>query len=311
LEQALKTVNLARQRPLVSIIIPVYNDADRLKQCLQKLSNQTYAPCEVIVVDNGSACLDEVSAVVKSCAIATLICESTAGSYAARNRGIASAQGEILAFTDADCLPAPDWIEQGVAQLQSNIHCGLVAGAIQIVTRNLEHPVELYESVMGLSQQKFVEQDHFGATANLFTWPHVFERVGQFNPALKSNGDRDWGQRVFAAGYSQIYASSAIVEHPARHSFAQLSRQASRHAGGFYDLHCRQKQGAWAQNLAYFKLLGFHLMPPVMFALSMAHHPQLKTLTQKAKVVFTLSYVRLIIVKSLLQLKLGGVSERE
>jgi glycosyltransferase involved in cell wall biosynthesis len=298
-------------RPLVSIVIPVYNDADRLMLCLERLSAQTYAPCEVIVVDNGSACLEKIETVVAGCAIAKLLTEPAPGSYAARNCGIASARGKILAFTDADCLPALDWVEQGVIQLQAHPNCGLVAGAIQIITRNLEHPVELYESVMGLSQQKFVEQDHFGATANLFTWSEIFERVGQFNTALKSSGDVEWGQRVFAAGYLQIYASSAIVEHPARHSFAQLSQQASRHAGGFYDLQCRQKPEAWAQNWAYLKLLGFHLMPPVMFALSIAHHPQLKTLGQKAKVVFTLSYVRLVIVKSLLQLKLGGVSERE
>ena len=107
------------------------------------------------------------------------------GSYAARNRGIEVAEGEVLAFTDADCVPAADWIEAGVAALRSQPNCGLAAGAIEVVMGNPQHPVELFESVMALSQQKFVAQDHYGATANVFTWATVFEQVGRFNPSAK------------------------------------------------------------------------------------------------------------------------------
>ncbi len=296
---------------LVSVIIPVYNDAERLKLCLARLAEQTYASYEVIVVDNGSADLTAVKAVVDTYEFASLTTEERPGSYAARNRGIAIAQGQILAFTDADCIPAVDWIEQGVSQLQAHPDCGFVAGAINIFMRNPDHPVELFESVMGLSQQTFVACDHFGATANLFTRPDVFERVGVFNAALKSSGDREWGQRVFAAGLPQIYAKTVCIDHPARPSFAELSRQASRHAGGFYDLRCRQNPSFISRNLTYLKLLGFHLMPPVMFAIYTARHPQLKTWQQRAKVVFTLAFVRLITIKALLLLKFGGIATRE
>lgn len=295
----------------VSVIIPVYNDADRLKTCLARLAEQTHAPDEVIVVDNGSADLAAVEAVVAAYAFVKLTAEATPGSYAARNRGIAIAQGQILAFTDADCIPAIDWIEQGISQLKAHPDCGFVAGAINIFMRDPNHPVELFESVMGLSQQTFVTCDRFGATANLFTRPDVFERVGRFNAELKSSGDREWGQRVFAAGLTQIYAETVCVDHPARRSFAELSRQASRHAGGFYDLRCRQNPSFIRRNLTYLELLGFHLMPPVMFAISTFGHPQLKTIQQRAKVVSTLAFVRLIAVKTLLRLKFGGISARE
>ena len=296
--------------PLVSVIVPVFNDAERLSVCLGCLQFQNYSPIEVIVVDNGSKDLSAVSAVVDSCDFARLVCEATPGSYAARNCGIETASGEVLAFTDADCVPAADWISAGVAVLRSHPNCGLVAGAIEIVMANPKHPVELFESVMALAQHKFVTQDHYGATANVFTWPKVFEQVGCFNAALKSSGDVDWGQRVFAAGYGQVYAAQAVVQHPARSSFAQLARQASRHAGGFYDLRCRQAESAWQRNLAFFKLVGFHLMPPVMFALKIANHPQLKGLTEKMKVVMTLAFVRWVTVRTLIGLRFGGVSER-
>jgi glycosyltransferase involved in cell wall biosynthesis len=303
--------SLQKTSPFVSVIIPVYNDAERLKEVLERLAAQTYARYEVIVVDNGSTCLADVQKLVEGYPFVALTIESTPGSYAARNRGIAQAKGEVLAFTDADCLPAPDWLEQGVRQLQAHPDCGLVAGAIRIVTEDANHPVELYERLMGLSQQKFVEQDHFGATANIFTRPAIFERVGLFNSTLKSSGDVEWGQRVYAQGYLPVYAASARVDHPARRSFSQLSRQASRHAGGFYDLHCRQNPTFIGRNVAYCKLVGFHLLPPVMFAWSMAHHPDIKTLGQAVKVVLVLAFVRLVTVRSLLQLKFGGMSERE
>lgn len=311
--------------PLVSVIIPVYNDAERLQKCLDCLCAQTYSPFEVIVVDNGSHNIAEVQRVVetgigqtgtdqtnmtKTRLAATLISEAKPGSYAARNAGIAHAKGDILAFTDADCLPAPDWIARGVAQIKAHPDCGLVAGAIHIFTRNHRHPVELYESVMALSQQRFVEQDHFGATANIFTRPEVFKAVGRFNTELKSSGDVEWGQRVFAAGYEQIYAEDVRIEHPARQTFAQLAKQASRHAGGFYQVRCEQNESAVGRNLAFLRLLGFHLMPPVMFAVEMIKHPQLRSPMQIAKVVLTLAFVRAVIVKSLVSLKLGGTAER-
>lgn len=204
---------------LVSTIIPVYNDAERLRICLACLSVQTYSPIEAIVVDNGSADLDAVAAIANEYAFSKLVFEAMPGSYAARNRGIAEVVGEILAFTDADCAPATDWIEQGIAALRLNSECVIVGGAIEITMHNPEHPVELYKRVMGLDQAKFVTRDRYAATANMMTYSRVFERVGLFNPALKSSGDVEWGQRVFAAGYVQVYAPKALVQHPARRSF--------------------------------------------------------------------------------------------
>lgn len=296
--------------PFVSVIIPVYNDAYRLRRCLHALLGQTYSAFEIIVVDNGSADFSDVQALVAAYPNATLTTESIPGSYAARNAGIACAKGDILAFTDADCLPAADWLACGVAHMLAHPDCGLIAGAIHIFMQNEHHPVELYESVMALSQQKFVAQDHFGATANVFTRPEIFAAVGLFNTELKSSGDVEWGKRVYAAGYRQIYAEDARVNHPARQTFGQLAKQASRHAGGFYQVRCQQNTSMVGRNVAFLKLLGFHLMPPVQFALEMARHPKLQTPLQVAKVVMTLGFVRAVIVKSLLALKLGGTAER-
>ena len=91
----------------VSVIIPVYNDLKLLSTCLECLDRQTYPKTrfEVLVVDNGSDL--PVQPIVSRYSNVKLEKESMPGSYAARNRGIAAARGEILAFTDADCRPSP------------------------------------------------------------------------------------------------------------------------------------------------------------------------------------------------------------
>src|ERR1044071_6513252 len=104
--------------PFVSVIVPVWNDSARLDRCLRALEEQTYPGdlYEVVVVDNGSD--EPLGPVIERHGRASLVRETKPGSYAARNTGLAHARGEVVAFTDADCLPAPDWIEQGVARLR-------------------------------------------------------------------------------------------------------------------------------------------------------------------------------------------------
>ncbi len=222
----------------VSVIIPVFNDSKRLKLCLKALENQTYPKdlYEIIVVDNNSA--ENIKAVVSQFPQITITHEYQPGSYAARNKGISLAKNEIIAFTDSDCIPASNWIEKGVFNLLKIPNCGLVAGQIKIFYENLEKPtaVELYEKVTAFPQKKYVQESNFGVTANLYTFKSVVATVGLFDDCLKSSGDYEWGQRVYANGYCQIYAEDTIVEHPARHSFKELHQKIVRVMDGKQDL---------------------------------------------------------------------------
>lgn len=218
----------------VSVIIPVYNDEERLQHCLDALCSQTYPAerREIIVVDNGSDVVpDEV---VASCEGARLVHEAKEGSYAARNRGIESASGEILAFTDADCEPSSAWLEHGVKCLFSAENVGLVAGRVELVPRAPDQPTpyEYHDMFTYLDQRSAVEQGHYGATANLFTHRTVMSAVGSFNEELVSGGDKEWGQRVHRHGYELVYCEKALVQHPARDSFWALLSKELRVAGG-------------------------------------------------------------------------------
>ena len=297
----------------VSVIVPVYNDGKRLRLCLQALKQQTYPKdsYEVIVVDNGSDVAENIEQIVCSYGAIPLY-EEMPGSYAARNKGLTVAKGEAIAFTDADCIPAPDWIEKGVARLEE-IEYGFVGGEIEIFWRDRDRPttVELYESMLAFRQQDCIEKHHYSVTANLFTWKEVIERVGVFNSQLKSNGDIEWGHRVYDRGYRQVYAPDVLVRHPALYSFKQLRKKVIRYAGGAYDRRHQPEYNWLKSNWLLTKEIAFNLMPPVFFAVNNYADPKLKSISDKLKVISTMTLVRYITVWELLRLKLGGVSTRQ
>jgi glycosyltransferase involved in cell wall biosynthesis len=233
------------EQPFVSVVIPVFNDIARLRECLTALEEQTYAGdrYEVVVVDNASRVQVRDELAPFPHAIGEY--EARKGSYSARNRGLTVARGEVLAFTDADCLPASDWIEEGVAALEARPECGLVAGQVRVVAKLPEAPtlVEQYELVFGFPQPRYVSLG-FGATANMFTRRAVIERVGPFSTDLESGGDREWGLRVKASGYEVCYAVAARVDHPARRTMGELIKKTVRTNRGMYELTRRQGQGA-------------------------------------------------------------------
>ena len=252
--------------PLVSVIVPVYNDAERLKLCLEALAAQDYPCYEVIVADNGSTDR-EVERVCEAFGV-TFVTETKVGSYAARNTGVSLAKGELLAFTDADCIPEPQWLARGVKRFVKTPNCGLVGGRIRVFAQDPERPttVELYEVALAFPQRTYVENSRYGATANVFTSRAVFEEVGPFNERLRSGGDREWGQRVAAAGYTLVYAHEACVRHPARRTFAELYKKSHRTVGGLRDTDARWSTAAM--------LLKEYLKPPVKLSLQVLRDEQ-------------------------------------
>lgn len=218
----------------VSIIIPVFNDEKRLEKCLDALDRQTYAnDCyEVIVVDNASTA--DFKSLVARFRQARYCYEGKQGSYAARNKGLSVATGDVIAFTDSDCIPALNWIERGVSTLRQIPDCGLVGGAITIFVKDPKRPsgVEIYESFKGFPQKEYIEKSQFGATANVFTSRKIIDAVGYFDSELKSGGDAEWGKRVSKAGYRLRYAADVEVRHPARSTYAEYYRKTIRVLSG-------------------------------------------------------------------------------
>lgn len=225
--------------PLVTVVIPVKDDQAGLVDTLAALVLQDF-PAEsfcVLVVDNGSAVPVRLPQGLPFSV--TLLQCSTPGSYAARNVALARVESEFVAFTDADCAPEPGWLTAGVAALRSDPGVGLVAGQIDtpLPTHREPSSCELYQHFHAFPQQRYAEQARFGATANVFTRASVLAQVGLFDAARASGGDREWGNRVHAAGWGVVFCAAARVLHPPRGSWASWWRKLVRvHEGQLMEL---------------------------------------------------------------------------
>jgi glycosyltransferase involved in cell wall biosynthesis len=292
----------------VTVIVPVYNNARGLKTCLEALRAQTFPQSsrEIVVANNGST--DDVAAVVGGFEGVRMVDEPRPGSYAARNRGIACAQGEVLAFTDADCRPEPDWIEKGVARLADAGGDVIVGGKVDVFPRDRDRAtaVELYEMVTALRQRDYVERGGFAATANLFAPRSVFEQIGRFDADVKSGGDVEWGQRATSLGYRIVYAEDVRVGHPARSTLAELRSKTARVIGGVHDLRRRKT----CRFLGIDRNLFFVLVPPLRHALFALRHPELETLGERLRVIRIMFFVRYLEAWERWRLRFGGTSRR-
>jgi glycosyltransferase involved in cell wall biosynthesis len=218
--------------PLVSVIIPVFNDEERLRLCLDALRDQsTDHPFEVIIGDNGSTV--DIAGVASRYPFVEYVAHPDGGSYAARNAALRLASGTVLAFTDSDCIPADNWLEQGLKALERNPG-SFIGGAIELFPQNPHKPTgaELWEMANAMPQQKYVEEQQFAATANVFVRREDFDRVGTFNGTMKSSGDREWGNRANAAGLIGVYEPSVVIRHPCRHSLRDITEKMKRLHGG-------------------------------------------------------------------------------
>ncbi len=215
----------------VSVVIPHLNHANALSCCLNALATQQGAPpFEVIVVDNGSHTPPE--AIVSEFPFARLEYEATPGPGPARSTGARKAKSEILAFIDADCIAAPNWLAVLTAFLDTHPDVGVIGGNVDIAARDSARltPTEAYESVWGYRMNVYIERDGYAATCNMAVRREIFETIGNF-AGIGIAEDIDWGQRATAAEVRMAYVPEMSIATPARVNFSELRRKWDRHIG--------------------------------------------------------------------------------
>lgn len=219
-------------KALVSVIIPVFNDTAGVVRCLRSIATQSYPikEIEAIVVDNGSdppLVLDEHFPFELK-----VLRHAKPGSYAARNAGIRISKGEVLTFTDADCIAQSCWIEQGLNTLLGQDARLVVGGEVRMAMPENPTPTAIYQSIVGFRQRENIEQRGFSVTANLFCRRSDFDAVGPFNEDLLSGGDLEWCWRARAKGIPTTYAPDAIVDTSPRSTLRGAMLQARRVSAG-------------------------------------------------------------------------------
>lgn len=219
----------------ISVIIPVRHDPEGVSACVAALARQkTLYTFEILVVDNNDRfCAADYEGLDSGDAPLRVLHEPRRSSYAARNRGIRAAQGRMCAFTDADCLPQPEWLEQGMNRIRQG--AVLVGGAVSMMCRHAATPTfaERFDRAYYLDQHRYVTVYGFAATANLFAPRAIFGTVGLFDATLQSGGDKEWCLRAGRAGYRVVYEPYAIIRHPARDTFVKILRKAERIEAGY------------------------------------------------------------------------------
>lgn len=112
----------------ISVVIPTYNREESLRECLREVTSQDYPDYEVVVVDDGSQDWTRAMITRDFPEVIYLRQETNRGPAAARNRGIRFASGEIIAFTDDDCVPSTDWLSRLAAGFESHPSAGAIGG---------------------------------------------------------------------------------------------------------------------------------------------------------------------------------------
>jgi lipopolysaccharide/colanic/teichoic acid biosynthesis glycosyltransferase/GT2 family glycosyltransferase len=198
---------------MISVIVPVYNGEDTLGACLAALRAQSLAPdrYEIIVVDDGST--DRTVDVAREYGVRT-ICQAHAGPAAARNRGARAAGGDILLFTDADCWPAPDWVERMAEPLND----GDVVGAKGVyrtrqkglVARFVQCEYEF--KYARLARHRYID---FVDTYSAAYRRDLFLANGGFDETFTTASveDQELSFRLARKGYRLAFAPQAIVFH--------------------------------------------------------------------------------------------------
>jgi cellulose synthase/poly-beta-1,6-N-acetylglucosamine synthase-like glycosyltransferase len=244
--------------PEVSVVVPIYNGEADLPDLIESLRSQTYPPdkVEYLLVNNNSR--DRTSAIIETAAsnppsvltlvrggsnldkitIRPLTENQIQSSYAARNQGIRASKCEIIAFTDADCRPESDWLENLVKPFV-NPEIALSAGEILALPGKtiLEQHADRQNT---LSQKHTLAHPFcaYGQTANLAVRRQVLAQVGLFRPYLTSGGDADLCWRILReTSYKLDFVESAIVRHRHRSTIKQLQNQWYRYGESNKYLH--------------------------------------------------------------------------
>ena len=217
------------QLPYISVIVPVYNDAKHIGICIESLLAQTYPRdrFEIIIVDNNST--DDTRSVVQKYPVILLVEKDIQSSYAARNRGIDSARGEIFAFTDSDARADPHWLQFGVEDMIRRDMDYLGCRVELFSVHKKPTWCDLFDLSFAFPMKKHVEQFHFASTVGLFVRKRVFEGAGLFDHRFVSGGDVEFGTRAFDKGFRQACSDIAVVYHPARGNLRQIIKRAIRY----------------------------------------------------------------------------------
>jgi GT2 family glycosyltransferase len=206
---------------MISVVVPAWNAAAMLPRLLGALRAQTVEH-ELVLVDAGST--DDTAAVAET-AGARVVAAQQRNRSLARNVGVAAAGGELIAFTDTDCAPAPGWVEALAGCLDSS---PLASGPIRIEARPRPNLAERFDVLWRYPQERYAAAG-LGTSANLGIRREAFEAVGGYDARHHHGEDTDLCLRAADAGFGLVWCPAAEVSHPAATGLRAVARRGFEH----------------------------------------------------------------------------------
>ena len=185
----------AQSSPLVTVVIPCYNQARFLGEAIESALGQTHTPIEVIVVDDGST--DHTARIAAKYPAAQYVHQQNGGAPRARNRGLRESRGDLVMFLDADDRLRPDALARGVEALDARPDWAFVTGHVRLIASD--------GTLEGTPPQDHAAGNQFVALlrSNYIWTPGVvlyrrgvLETAGAFDPSAKASADYDLNIRI-------------------------------------------------------------------------------------------------------------------
>ena len=228
----------------VSIIVPAYNAEACIEGCLESLLALDYPrdSLEIIVVDNRS--VDRTAEIIAAYPVIALR-EDVPGSAAARNRGLSRTTREIIAFTDADCEVAPDWVREiahGFQDAQVDAMLGFTEGIdgnfwAQLEQKNFE--AFWYRNTPDGRALRRAGID----TRNCALRAETLRATGRFSSDLAYCEDLELSVRLSAGGHRVILNERMRARHRNRTDLPHILSIKTRHAHAYLQVVARQSEG--------------------------------------------------------------------
>ena len=238
-------------KPIISVIIPAYERPEALRRCLMALEAQQLAQdlFEVIVVDDGSAaCLADELQDRTGIRNLTFLRQPNAGPATARNRGAAAARAPLLAFTDDDCLPRPDWLAALLTAASAAPDCLLGGITLNALPEDVfaEASQDIVDHVQAYHQRRHGTPVLLTSN-NLSIAKDAFVASGGFDPSfpMAAGEDRDFCERWLRRGKPLRLVPDAVVDHAHAMSLRRFWRQQCNYGkGGHHAARTARRSGA-------------------------------------------------------------------
>ncbi len=216
---------------MISVIVPIYNGSKFLDKFFNSLLSQklSFKEFEVIMVDNNSR--DNTSELIKAFInrnvyinVKYIFYDEKASSYASRNIGVKNSKGDILAFTDSDCILEDDWLENIKAKLTEKEK--IISGNIELYFDDKKNIWENFDKIVHMRNDERVNKNEV-ATANMAISRSLFNKIGFFDE-VSSGGDFNFAKRAVKQGLEIEFSKDIKVLHPTRKTYDEIKKKLLR-----------------------------------------------------------------------------------